>query len=411
MNEKTNTFIRDRFAEFYGKKSHRIEAPTSIDRREFGFHIFKENVVIRHKSFSSSEELRSFLKRNVPLHVYYSTAYYEMPEEDMEKKGWLGADLYFDIDEPPTECAKIHDKWTCRKCGFAGKGVTPKKCLVCEGQSFHEETWPCEVCLESAKQETIKLIDMLTQDFGFSKSETTVSFSGHRGYHVHLENDETREMDSTVRKEIVDYITGTGLEAELHGLEKVGSRGLRMLVGPGLDDFGWRGRIAEGTYKFLKDSTRDDLQHLGLSRKAADGIVTNRGTILKSWQSSGPWNIVKGVGSASWKLIAQQGVKSQSVKIDTVVTTDIHRLIRLANTLHGKTGLMKMAFPVSEIEEFDPFREAIAFKDGEATVVVVEAPQFRVGGETFGPFRDQTVKLPMAAALLLLCKGLAQVAG
>ena len=96
--------------------------------------------------------------------------------------------------------------------------------------------------------------------------------------------------------------------------------------------------------------------------------------------------------------------------VDTVVTTDVHRLIRLTNTLHGKSGLMKVAFPTSEMEEFDPFKEAIAFKEGEATIVVEEAPQFRLGEEAFGPFKNRRVELPMAAAMLLLCKGLAEVA-
>ena len=85
-------------------------------------------------------------------------------------------------------------------------------------------------------------------------------------------------------------------------------------------------------------------------------------------------------------------------------------MIRLANTLNGKTGLMKVAFPVKSIEEFDPFKEAIAFKEGRATVTVDEAPHFRLGEETFGPFKNQRVELPTAPAVFLLCKDLAQVA-
>jgi len=412
MNEKTSKFVRDRFAEFYENESQRVAAPTSIEQREFGFLLFEGEVMIRHKCFSILEELRSFLKKSVPLHVYYSTAYYEMPEEEMEKKGWLGADMHFDIDADhiPTRCAKIHDRWTCSGCGFEGKGITPEKCPMCGGQSFDEKTWPCEACLESAKQETVKLVDMLTQDFGFSTDEIVVSFSGHRGYHVHVENNEIRELDSIARKEIADYITGTGLEARFHGVEKIGGRGLRTMAGPRLSDSGWRGRIAEGTYEFLKESSRDDLQRLGLKRKVVDAVITNNDAIMRSWKSSGPWNLIRGVGPEGWKVIMQKGVEIQSVKIDTVVTTDIHRLIRLANTLNGKTGLMKVTFPVKSIEEFDPFKEAIAFKEGRATVTVDEAPHFRLGEETFGPFKNQRVELPTAPAVFLLCKDFAQVA-
>jgi DNA primase small subunit len=102
-------------------------------------------------------------------------------------------------------------------------------------------------------------------------------------------------------------------------------------------------------------------------------------------------------------------VEKQSVKIDTVVTPDINRLIRLPNSLHGKTGLKKVVFPITDIEDFDPLRSAVAFKEGTVTVHVSVAPQFRVEDELYGPFEMQKVELPTAAALMLLCKGVAKV--
>jgi DNA primase small subunit len=99
----------------------------------------------------------------------------------------------------------------------------------------------------------------------------------------------------------------------------------------------------------------------------------------------------------------------ESAKIDTVVTTDIHRLIRLAGTLHGKTGLRKVEFPVKCLEDFDPFKEAVAFKEGVVKVFVSDAPEFRLGGNVFGPYKSQTVELPTAAAVLLICRGRAKV--
>jgi hypothetical protein len=84
-------------------------------------------------------------------------------------------------------------------------------------------------------------------------------------------------------------------------------------------------------------------------------------------------------------------------------------LIRLANTLHGETGLKKTEVPIGEIERFDPFKSAIAFKDGTITVDVSESPQFRLGEVTYRPYQNERVKLPTAAAMLLLCKGAAEV--
>jgi DNA primase small subunit len=328
----------------------------------------------------------------------------------MKAKGWLGADLVFDIDADhiPTPCATVHDLWVCTGCGASGRGAHPSKCSACGKTKFKEKTWPCEICLEASKVEAIKLVDVLTDDFGFSSNELTLAFSGHRGYHVHVESKSVRQLDSLARKEIVDYMTGTGLEAEFHGLGKSSSPD-RRISGPDLNDRGWRGRVARGTYDFLLNASKEDLEKAGLDKRNVKLLIMHSEAILESWNEKGPWGIVKGITPETWNKVAQLGVESQSVKIDTVVTPDINRLIRLPNSLHGKTGLKKVELPISEIEDFDPLKSAVAFKTGHVTVHVSDAPQFRVEDEIYGPFKRQNVELPTAAALMLLCKGVAKV--
>lgn len=403
-------FIREKFAEYYQKGFSEIQPPVFIKKREFGFLLLKEGIMLRHKAFRDVDDLRSFLKRVVPSDVYYSSAYYERPEREMEEKGWLGADLVFDIDADhiPTPCAKTHDRWVCTSCETTGRGLTPQECPACGERRFDERIWPCEVCLESAKAETMKLIDMLMRDFGCLPEEISVSFSGHRGYHVHVESEEIRMLDQMARKEIVDYLVGIGLETGFHGLEGSGTRA-RVLAGPSLDDSGWKGRIARGTYEFLLTATAEELEKIGLKKKSINAIIRHKKELLESWKEAGPWGIVKGIGIESWRKIAEHGVTKQSVKIDTVVTTDIHRLIRLGNTLHGKTGLKKIEVPITEIEDFDPFKDAVVFKEGTVTVLVSDAPKFRLRDEVYGPYREEKVELPTAAAMLLLCKRAAKV--
>jgi len=343
----------------------------------------------------------------VPSNAYYSSAYYERPEAEMDKKGWLGADLVFDIDADhiPTPCGKVHDTWVCSHCGFAGKGPSPEKCPACDEAKFNTKTWTCDICLESAKKETIKLVDMLVEDFGFTDDGVKVYFSGNRGYHVHVESENIRLLDSIARKEIVDYIIGLGLRTELHRLMEKD----RIVVGSGLNRAGWRGRVARGIYEFLTEMTPNEIEELGLRKHVASLLIKNKKTLLESWKNKG-WLGVKGVGPKNWKEIIQWVVDQQSAKIDTVVTTDIHRLIRLTGSLHGKTGFMKVEAPLSSLDKFDPLKEAVAFKEGQVVVDVVEAPRFRIGDTLYGPFKnDSRVELPTAAALFLLCKGVAEV--
>ena len=406
-------FIQRKFAEYYQEHSADIRPPTAINQREFGFLLFREKVMLRHKGFTDESELRSFLSKVVPLHAYYSCSYYESPEAEMKDKGWLGADLVFDVDADHivTPCAKTHDIWVCSECGATGRGPPPERCPACMGQKIRKRTWLCEVCLEAAKVETMKLIDFLMQDFGFSSRDIRVQFSGRRGYHVHVENEDIRGLDQMARKEIVDYIVGIGLEPRFHGLEeRISGAKTRILVGPDLYDVGWRGRLARGAYEFLLTASPKELESVGLKESVIKVITSHREEILESWKRKGPWGSLRDVGTRSWRKIVQQAVKKQSAQIDTVVTTDIHRLIRLNDTLHGKTGLKKTEVPLAGIDDFDPLKRAIAFKKGTLKVFVSEAPQFRLGDETYGPYKSERVELPTAAALLLLCGGAARVA-
>jgi len=248
----------------------------------------------------------------------------------------------------------------------------------------------------------MKLIDVLDKDFGLSTRDMKLAFSGHRGYHVHVETEAVRTLDAIARKEIVDYMLGLGLEPSLYNIEKGEP--------PRLEDYGWKGRIAKGTYELLLTATEEQLEKTDLKKRTVAQIIRQKDKIMESWTEKGQWKTLKAIGPEAWPKIIKQAIEKQSVKIDTVVTTDVHRLIRLANTLHGETGFLKIQMSMNEIEGFDPFRDAIAFKSGMITVDVSAAPRFRLGDYVYGPFTNQKVELPTAVAMFLLCKGVAKIA-
>ena len=406
--EASREFVYQKFTEYYRDPSTVIPQTSLPEQREFAYLMFKERFMVRHRRFGEFKNFRATIAETVPSDVYHSCAYYENPDYDMDKKGWLGADLVFDIDADhiPTTCDKIHDEFTCTKCGFSGRGLPLEMCPCCEATKFEFETWPCELCIQSARDETSKLLDMLENDFGFSQDEMHVYFSGHRGYHVHIENEVVRSLDAMARKEIVDYVTGLGIsildkDAEMKHGKKTPAKKFT------LHNFGWNKRLKMGMQEFLLKATKEDLKAVGLKNKA---LVDNKDAIIKRAINDGKWESIKGVSDQTWLKLAEHIRDTSSSKIDTVVTTDIHRLIRMNGTLHGKTGLKKVEFPAKDLQAFDPFTGAVAFKKGTAKVLVSDAPEFRVSGETLGPYKNQTVELPIAAAVLLICKKRAQVA-
>jgi DNA primase small subunit len=407
--EASREFVYQKFTDYYRSPSTLIPATTLPEQREFAFLMFKEHFMVRHRRFNEFQTFRSLLADTVPSDVYHSCAYYENPDFDMDKKGWLGADLVFDIDADhiPTTCNKIHDEFRCAKCGFEGRGITPETCPCCEATKFETKIWACDLCIQSAREETAKLLDMLENDFGFSEHEFQVFFSGHRGYHVHIENESIRSLDALARKEIVDYVTGLGISAlDMEApREKRGKRSAAKKFN--LHNFGWNRRLKLGMQQFLSKATKEDLREIGLKNKA---LLENRDTIVNRAIKEGRWESINGVSVQTWLKLAEYVKNQQSSKIDTVVTTDIHRLIRMNGTLHGKTGLKKIGFSAKDLQAFDPFTGAVAFKKGTAKVLVFDAPEFRLSGETLGPYKNQTVELPTAAAVMLICKRRAELA-
>ena len=177
MNRETLEFTRECFRNYYTNSN--ILSPVSMEKREWGFIFFDLDAVHmrRHIAFLRAEEFRSYLKNLAPAHVYYSTAYYGSPDApQMKDKNWSGADLVFDLD------------------------------------ADHIKRGSYEEMLLRVKEELFKLLSMLTDELGFSKKEIEIVFSGGRGYHIHIRNAAVYRWGSSERRELIDYICGTGLE-------------------------------------------------------------------------------------------------------------------------------------------------------------------------------------------------------
>lgn len=404
--EKNLRFLKSLFKKFYEKETP-FEKISAIKYREFGFSTFETHMMIRHLSFENENNLIKLLSEKVPADCYRSTAYYLNPSAaNMKEKGWLGADLVFDIDADhiQTSCKKKHDRWRCLNCGENGYCSAPENCPKCGSNRIDEKAWFCSECLEAAKIETIKLLEFLESDFGLTDQEIFIYFSGHRGYHVHVESEEFKVLDQDARREIVDYITGLGLDPSLHGLKDVsGEEDLTKI----LKFSAWAERLMKSGYDIILKYGLEDLLRIGIKDRVASSIIENRERIIDLWWR-GKFNQIVGVDRKTWESIFLEAARRGGVLIDTVVTADIHRLIRLEGTLHSKTGFRKVRV-LKALENFDPLKEAVVFKKGEVRVHVYESPEFRVEDSVFGPYIDVDVELPISAAVLLICKGLAYV--
>lgn len=395
-------FVARKFKEWYRANYELIKGPNNLRRREFAFLDFDSRTMRRHIGFSTLKNLFEYFRLNGPAHSYYSSTYYERPNAPMNEKMWKGADLVFDIDADhfSLDCQVNHDKWVCRNCGKTGMGRTPELC-VCGKASFIAETWLCEQCLQAAKHETNKLLDILIQDFGFKPNKDVIcNFSGNRGYHVHVLSEKVRGLGQNERREIVDYIMGLGMNPEYVGFTSSIKGGTGNIA-----EDGWRGRSVRAFYDFLAAATEKEIESLRLGKDQTRILSENREEILRLLIEKHPSHVTQFLTKDTLKKSMNVAVKLQAAEIDTVVTTDIHRLIRLPMTLHGKTAWQVQPISLDDLSDYDPFKEAVVFDGGDLKIQTRWVPKFRIKEDEYGPFEEEEVSLPLAAALYVLCKG------
>lgn len=98
----------------------------------------------------------------------------------------------------------------------------------------------------------------------------------------------------------------------------------------------------------------------------------------------------------------------KTVKIDPSVSLDIHRIFRLPNSLHEKSGLIKGE--CRDIFTCDPFNDFVPFKDEEVQIFIKYFPGIRMKGEWFSKCKGKCV-VPKFLAIYLISKGLASITG
>jgi len=362
--EKGNNIsvIKRIFKWYYSTHSSNIICE-NVEKREFGFMLFDGNVMVRHKSFKSILELRQFIAELAPKHAYHSIAIYEKPDAPMEEKGWICAELLFDIDADHIA----------KKYGIAMRPETYLQCMTI------------------AAEETIKLIEeFLLTDFGLASKDIAVLFSGGRGFHVHVKNEEFKYMDRAMRQEIVDYITGNGINLKATMIFE----GYFLMEG-----YGWIGRLSRGVYEVLESG----YFRSKLRKQQVNAVDKRYRRILEEILTgfSGTWNELS---DKTKRKILEMAVELMRGDIDRIVTSDISRLTRIVGTLHGKTGLKVVKVDISKLESFDPTKEALALPLSPQITVkfLSDIGNVSFNDDIYGPYRKgQINSIPIPLAVFL----------
>jgi len=338
-------FLFKMFRRYY--RSFTPDMPDRFTKKEFGFIPFG-GTMRRHMAFRSPEDLKLYMTNEIPSHSYYSTAYYRYPDNPvMDDKQWMGAELIFDLDADH----------------LAGA----------DEMTYSE-------MMTQIRKEMIALCDnYLFSDLGFSEKQVHICFSGGRGYHAHIRSNDIYTLGTNERRELVDYISCTGLDMDwafpLHqnaiGTVSYGNgtsvaKINRYHLIPSEEEGGWKHKmrraladivknIEEEDFKSIKKlypsvkSPKSNIVKLGKHLKKCSDIMFRYNSMvdLEIWEQD---ILMKCLNDAAPRL---------SSEVDKPVTPDIKRLIRLPGSLHGKTGLRVSPITRDQLTDYDPLQYAV----------------------------------------------------
>ena len=364
--------------------------------REWMFIPFGGSPPLRHRAFRGESELRQFLSERAMHSCFYSTAYWNKPYEmKMDAKEWQGADLIFDLD------------------GDHLPGVTdrdfPGMLDVIRDQAH--ALWN----------------DFLEPEFGYKKEFLQVTFSGHRGFHLHYRDPSLFHLDSEARRELVSHIRGEGVDvsgglAQYNDATSKGwSKRIRSQIPTLIEklrDIATNAEDSKATLKTLHLELKEQLRRegkpgrgIGSIQKLADLFVHEDrlqrvldGKFAALGKSQGLFlDLVKSDASI---------VLGAAGETDEVVTIDVRRQIRWPTSLHGKTGMRVTEFELERLDPdrsnpFDALNEAFIFgMDKNLKIeITVEDAIVRFGDQSHEVNQGDVLDVSESAATFLCLKG------
>ena len=388
-----------KFSNYY--RSSNMWVPPRLKLREWMFIPFGNSPPIRHKGFSDIESVREFIVGRAMHSCFYSTAYWERPFElKMADKNWLGADLIFDLD------------------GDHLPGVTDRD-FPGMLEVIREQAWTL-------------WNDYLQPEFGFQEKYLQVTFSGHRGFHLHYRDPSLLHIDSGARRELVSHIRGEGVDVK-GGLARFHDN----------SSTGWSNRIRDGmesmvdklqniakqgeSYKLQLNELHEGLkaQSKREGRKTSKGIISIQKlcSLLSDERRSkrlleGHFGVLDRYESLFLDLLKTDSsvILGSAGETDEVVTIDVRRQIRWPTSLHGKSGLRVSEFPLDRLDPdgsnpYNPLTEAAVLGSSGNTKleIIKDDCIFEFFDKRLEVSSGDTLEIHDTGATFLVLKGWAKI--
>ncbi len=275
--------------------------------------------------------------------------------------------------------------------------------------------------VEAAKDQVQRLIDdFLISDLGLSSNELIISFSGHRGYHVRVQNSYYENLSVEARGMIIEHIMLPNAEHIIEQtINDLTNKKSKILSYYELDSNGWKGRITRGLYEIFSGYTKNMLNEIGINNEDSEYIIKSRDRILDLLSKENyplKWRFLNNLNQETIRILINESINRKKVWIDERVTKDVKRLMRLPESLHGSTGFKAKLISYSELDTFNPTKNAVVFKNGDFKVKITDprVHQITINDYFFNGLnieKNKPIQVPLSVALYLVLNGYAEPIG
>lgn len=218
--------------------------------------------------------------------------------------------------------------------------------------------------LSNIKQDVVELYEILRSELGMR--DITINYSGNRGFHIHIRDEWAQMLSREARAAILDYLTLRDVKMDKFNVRIIDGK----LKGVGFGEI--KNRVQARVLRELKQ-------------------VTGKEKVLL-----GDWD---GVDEQSFALAVERA--RFRLNIDSNVTLDSTKLLRMENSIHGDTGFVAKILRVDEVESFDPWVDATMFEDIDVRVKMIDSyKEYR---------KDNTYRLPGPIAVFLILQNKARL--
>ncbi|UAL07740.1 MAG: DNA primase catalytic subunit PriS [Candidatus Methanogranum gryphiswaldense] len=389
--DHNSRFLLKSFRKYY--KEYDPWMPHRHTKREFGFMFFDKEIMQRHMAFNTADDLKRFMISQVPKHSYYSTAYYRRPAApSMDEKEWMGAELIFDLDADHLDGA---------------------------------EKMTYDAMMIQIRKEMITLVDsFLMGDLGFAEDQIQLCFSGGRGYHAHVIQSDVLTLGTHERRELVDYITCSGMDIDwifpidrrLMGTAVVNGQARPNIIEirtiPDENSGGWRLKMRNGLIEVVEDLCTMDPSPLkktypSIKGSASQSLLKFQERLILAQKTMFEKNDMSLLNKRDQdmliKIMKEDKSRMMSGEVDKPVTPDIKRLIRLPGSVHGKTGLRVSPISRDELTEYNPLFNAVpeSYSDEPVKITMKRPYELMIKDQRISLKTGET-EVPEFAAIFLI---------